>query len=80
MPRKSNEVSLYTGDVQGLATGGGRLFSCGADGSIRSWTVGRKGELTPAAAREQAHAGRVAAILFHAVRSTCLPARRLTSR
>ena len=28
-PRKVNEVSVYTGDIQGLATGGGRLFSCG---------------------------------------------------
>lgn len=40
VPRKVNEVSVYTGDIQGLVTGGGCLYSCGADGSIRSWQVG----------------------------------------
>ena len=67
MPRKSNELNIYTGDVQGLATGDGRMFSCGADGSIRSWNVGKKGELIPAAARDKAHKGRVSAILYKAV-------------
>ena len=67
MPRKSNELKIYTGDVTGLATGDGRMFSCGADGSIRSWNVGKKGELTPAAARDKAHKGRVSAILYKAV-------------
>jgi hypothetical protein len=67
VPRKVNEVSVYTGDIQGLVTGGGRLYSCGADGSIRSWQVGKKGELTPLAAREKAHKERVSAILYKSV-------------
>jgi pleiotropic regulator 1 len=64
VPRKVNEISVYTGDIQGLVTGGGRLFSCGADGSIRSWQVGKKGELTPGAARDKAHKERISAILY----------------
>jgi len=67
VPSKVNEVSVYTGDIQGLVTGGGRLFSCGADGSIRSWQVGKKGELTPVAARDKAHKERVSAILYKSV-------------
>ena len=67
VPRKVNEITVYTGDIQGLVTGGGRLFSCGADGSIRSWTIGKKGELTPAASREKAHKGRISCVLYKAV-------------
>ena len=62
------EITVFTGDIQGLVTGGGRLFSCGADGSIRSWTIGKKGELMEAAMREKAHKGRISCVLYRSVR------------
>ena len=73
VPRKVREMSLFTGDIQGLAAGGGRVFSCGADGSIRSWEVGKKGELSEGAARDKAHKERVSAILYHSVRPNSDP-------
>lgn len=68
VPRKFGELAIYTGDVQGLAAGGGRLYSCGADGSIRAWRIGKKGDLAPIAARDKAHKERVSAIVHAQVR------------
>ena len=68
VPRKVNEISVFTGDIQGLTTGAGRLFSCGADGSIRSWIIEKKGGLTPSVMREKAHKERVSAVIYKSVR------------
>ena len=59
--------------LQGLSYGDGRLFSCGADGSIHSWTIGKKGELEQGVSREKAHKDRVSACLYKKVWdcSTC---------
>lgn len=71
VPRKVHEVTVFTGDIQGLTTGAGRLFSCGADGSIRSWTIGKKGELTSSVMREKAHKDRVSAVVYKSVHCFC---------
>ena len=56
--------------LQGLSYGDGRLFSCGADGSIHSWTIGKKGELEQGVSREKAHKDRVSACLYKKVQDS----------
>lgn len=65
VPKHVADIQLFTGDVLGLATGKNHLYSCGADGSIRSWEISKKGELVEVAAREKAHKDRVTGIMFH---------------
>lgn len=68
----------YLQNFQGLAYGDGKLFSCGADGSIRAWTVGKKGELEPLAARDKAHKDRVSDIIYKKVgQSLCKSGERI---
>lgn len=62
IPRHIRDIKLFTGDIQALCTSNHRVFSSGADGSIRSWDISKKGDLTQAKAREKAHKGRVTAI------------------
>lgn len=40
-----------------------QVFTAGADGSLRSWTISRSGELEAGPAVEKAHEGRVVACL-----------------
>lgn len=54
-----------TGDILGIATGSSRVYTCGADGSIRSWLISKTGELTESVQREKAHSDRVTALLWH---------------
>jgi len=35
VPRKVNEVKLFTGDIQGLCTGRNKVFACTSKGAIR---------------------------------------------
>ncbi len=35
VPRKVNEVKLFTGDIQGLCTGRDKVFACTSKGAIR---------------------------------------------
>ncbi|DBA82342.1 hypothetical protein WJX79_008773 [Trebouxia sp. C0005] len=65
VPRKVNQVKLFTGDIQGLCTGRDKVFACTSKGAIRAWNIGKKGELSEAGAREKAHKDRVTAILWH---------------
>ncbi|CAL5222253.1 g4589 [Coccomyxa viridis] len=66
VPRLVRDVTLEKGDIMGIATRKGFVYTCGADGSIRSWKIGKKGELEPGKAREKAHKDRVTALLAHA--------------
>ena len=69
MASKNAELSTVLNELslQGLTYGDSKLFSCGADGSIRSWTVGKKGELEPLASRDKAHKDRVSNIVYKKV-------------
>lgn len=53
------------GDIQAIATGSNRVYTCGADGSLRSWTIGKGGELSESTAREKAHGDRATALVYH---------------
>lgn len=58
IPKEVGEAKLFTGDILAIATGGDKVFTAGADGSLRTWTLGKGGELVEAAVREKAHDGR----------------------
>lgn len=64
-PKEVASTSLFTGDILGVAAGGSKVFTCGADGSIRSWNISKTGALTDGAVREKAHDGRISAIVWH---------------
>lgn len=64
-PRHVRSVQLFTGDILGLAAGDGMVYTCGADGSIHSWRIDRKGNLREACSRHSAHKGRVSGIVWH---------------
>lgn len=64
IPSLVREVTLDKGDILSLAVGGERVFAAVADGSIRSWSIGKNGELTEAAGRERAHKDRVTAVRY----------------
>ncbi|KAK9835374.1 hypothetical protein WJX81_005503 [Elliptochloris bilobata] len=63
VPRHMRDVSLVKGDILGLATAPGRVFTAGADGAIRAWAVSKKGEMEAAGARDKAHRDRVTALV-----------------
>lgn len=60
-PKESQAVRLFTGDILAIEASDGRVFTAGADGSLRSWVIPRSGGLEEGPARERAHEGRVAA-------------------
>eukprot|EP00198_Chlamydomonas_reinhardtii_P010251 XP_001699588.1 predicted protein [Chlamydomonas reinhardtii] len=62
-PKESDSVRLFTGDILAIAASQGQVFTAGADGSLRSWTISRSGELEAGPAVEKAHEGRVVACL-----------------
>lgn len=65
VPKAVSSTALFTGDILGIATGGGKVYTAGVDGSIRSWSITKQGELIEAGNRDKAHDGRVTAILWH---------------
>ncbi|EIE23228.1 WD40 repeat-like protein [Coccomyxa subellipsoidea C-169] len=65
VPRHVRDVKLVKGDILGIATRRGFVYTCGADGSIRSWAIDKKGNLEEGRAREKAHRERVTALLAH---------------
>ncbi|KAK9787497.1 hypothetical protein WJX73_006692 [Symbiochloris irregularis] len=65
IPRHVRDVTLHRGDIQALCCAPSRVFSSGADGSIRSWSISKKGDLSECKAREKAHQGRVTAVCTH---------------
>eukprot|EP00891_Asterochloris_glomerata_P007760 jgi/Astpho2/7760/Aster-07599 len=65
VPRHVRDIKLFTGDILALCTGNNRLFACTSRGSIKSWTVDKKGELREAAGRDKAHSDRVTSVLWH---------------
>ncbi|BDA50211.1 probable pre-mRNA-splicing factor prp46 at C-terminar half [Coccomyxa sp. Obi] len=65
VPRHVRDVKLVKGDILGIATRRGFVYTCGADGSIRSWAIDKKGNLEECRAREKAHGDRVTALLAH---------------
>lgn len=68
VPREVASQSLFTGDILAIAATDTRVFTAGADGSVRAWVIGRQkdggkeGELRELASREKAHDGRVTAL------------------
>lgn len=62
VPRCVATVSLDKGDILALVASKGRVYAANADGSIRAWSIGKKGELTEVACRKKAHGERVTAI------------------
>lgn len=54
------------GDILSIAASKNRVFTSGADGSIRSWSVSKRtGDMTEGPVVERAHEGRVAGIMLH---------------
>lgn len=64
-PRHVRSAQLFSGDILGIAVGGGMVYTCGADGSIHSWKIDRKGNLCEANSRCNAHEGRISGIVLH---------------
>ncbi|EFJ41205.1 hypothetical protein VOLCADRAFT_98872 [Volvox carteri f. nagariensis] len=60
-PKECDAVRLFTGDILAIAASDGRVFTAGADGSLRSWIITRSGDLQEGPSRERAHDGRVSA-------------------
>lgn len=63
VPKEVSSTKLFTGDILAIACGDKRVFTAGADGSLRCWGIGKNGELSEAAAREKAHEGRITALV-----------------
>jgi WD40 repeat protein len=64
IPREVASHALFTGDILAIAASGPRVFTAGADGSVRAWSGAGSGrsELREVAARDKAHAGRATAL------------------
>lgn len=65
VPKEVSSTKLFKGDILSIACGDKRVFTAGADGVLRSWNMGKTGELTEAAVREKAHDGRITSILVN---------------
>jgi WD40 repeat protein len=64
VPKEVSSTKLFTGDILAIAANDKRVFTAGADGSLRCWTIGKgSGELAEAAVREKAHDGRITALV-----------------
>lgn len=59
VPTAVSTTTLEKGDILALAATKTRIFTAGADGSIRAFDIGKKGELTAAVADTKAHSDRV---------------------
>lgn len=64
-PRQVDNAKLFTGDILGIAVGDKSVYACVTDGSIHSWTIERKGKLVPAVTLQDAHKGRITAVVLH---------------
>lgn len=65
VPKELKSTKLFTGDILHIATGGGKVYTCGADGSLRSWIITKQGPLIESTFREKAHKDRVVAAVHH---------------
>jgi WD40 repeat protein len=65
VPKEVSSTKLFTGDILAIACADKQVFTAGADGSLRSWSIGKLGELTVGVVREKAHDGRITALLVH---------------
>eukprot|EP00775_Hariotina_reticulata_P006311 gene6311-6546_t len=65
VPKEVSSTKLFTGDILAIACADKQVFTAGADGSLRSWSIGKLGELTAGVVREKAHDGRITALLVH---------------
>ncbi|WIA08698.1 hypothetical protein OEZ85_008123 [Tetradesmus obliquus] len=64
VPKEVSSTKLFTGDILAIAASDKRVFTAGADGALRCWTIGKgSGELAEAAVREKAHDGRITALV-----------------
>lgn len=66
VPKEVSSKKLFKGDILAIACGDKRVFTAGADGVLRSWSIGKTGELMEAAVREKAHDGRITSIMVNA--------------
>jgi WD40 repeat protein len=62
VPSAAGTTTVEKGDVLAMVAGKDRLYTAGADGSVRSFVFGKKAGLTPAACRPKAHGDRVCAL------------------
>lgn len=62
IPRCVNTVTLDKGDILSLVASKDKVFAATAEGSLRVWQIGKKGELHELACRPKAHKERVTAI------------------
>jgi pleiotropic regulator 1 len=62
VPSLVSTVSLERGDILALAATRTGVYTAGADGALRAFSVGKAGELTEVAARPRAHNDRVTAL------------------
>lgn len=62
-PRRVNEISLFTGDIQAIATTAGRVFVVCTKGILRAWAMDAQGMLSDAGEVQDAHSGRVRTLL-----------------
>lgn len=64
-PRHVTSAELYSGDILDVTVGGGRVYTCGVDGSIHSWKINEQGKLQMDASVPKAHEGRVSGMVLH---------------
>lgn len=64
VPSAVGTTVVEKGDILAMVASKDRLFTAGSDGSIRSFTIGKKGGLTPAACRPKAHGDRVTSLVL----------------
>lgn len=62
VPSEVATVSIDKGDILCLEAGRDRLFAATVDGTLRSWRIGRKGELADPQIRFRAHSDRIVSI------------------
>lgn len=65
VPKEIRSMKLFKEDILCITAHAGKIFTCGADGSLRSWKINKQGDLTESASREKAHDGRVTQIVAH---------------
>ncbi|KAG7674834.1 hypothetical protein KSW81_002345 [Nannochloris sp. 'desiccata'] len=64
VPSAAGTTVVEKGDILAMTASKTTVFTAGSDGSIRSFTIGKSGGLTPAACRPKAHNDRVCALVL----------------
>lgn len=64
VPSAAGTTVVEKGDILAMVASKKTVFTAGSDGSIRSFTIGKSGGLTPAACRPKAHSDRVCSLVL----------------